>query len=86
MANQTSTLYTGMSENIVRRIFQHKEKFVRGFTQKYNCTACVYYEFCDDTWQARIREKQIKNLNRKEKLALIKVKNPLLVDLSGELR
>lgn len=85
MANQTGTLYTGMSEHIVKRIFQHKRKMLAGFTHKYNCTSCVYFEFCDDTWQARIREKQIKNLNRAEKIALIKKLNPLLVDLFGEL-
>lgn len=86
MANQTGTLYTGMSENLVKRILQHKQKLVGGFTKKYNCTSCVFFEFCDDTWQAKIREKQIKNLNRSAKLTLIRKKNPLLVDLFGILQ
>jgi len=85
MANQTLTLYTGMSGNLSRRVFEHKEKLLDGFTKKYNCTECLYFEFTEDTWQALIREKQIKNMKRSEKLDLIKTKNPLLVDIYGDL-
>ena len=81
MGNRNLTLYTGFSGDIVRRVEEHKQKIVPGFTNKYNLTECLYYEFTEDTWQARIREKQIKNLNRAEKLKLIKDKNPLFVDL-----
>jgi putative endonuclease len=86
MRNQTGTLYTGMSENISKSVLSHKEKEVDGFTKKYNCTSLVYFEFCDDTWQARIREKQIKHLGRTEKITLIQSVNPLLIDLYGEIK
>jgi len=85
MTNKTATLYTGMAQSLPKRIRDHQEKLIEGFTKKYNCTTCVYYEVCEDKWQAKIREKQIKNMGRDEKIELIKSKNPLLVDLSSEL-
>lgn len=85
MGNSNLTLYTGFSGDISKRVLEHKQKLVPGFTKKYNLNLCFYYEATEDTWQARIREKQIKNMGRTEKLALIKSKNPLLVDLSADL-
>ncbi len=85
MGNSRPTLYTGVSRNIIRRIIEHKNGKIAGFTKKYNLKKCLYYEFCDTIRNALIREKQIKNMNRREKLELIKSKNPLFIDISSEL-
>jgi putative endonuclease len=85
MGNNRPTLYTGVSRHIIRRILEHKNGKIKGFTQKHNLKVCLYYEFCETMRQAIIREKQIKNMNRKEKLELIKSKNPLMSDISSEL-
>ncbi len=74
-----------MSGNISGRVFEHKEKLITGFTYKYNLTDLLYFEFTEDTWQALIREKQIKNMSRAEKLKLIEDFNPLFIDMYGEL-
>ena len=84
MGNTNKTLYTGVTNNLVRRILEHKQGKQKGFTQKYNLKMCLYYEFCETMRQAIIREKQIKDLNRHEKLELIKSKNPILGDISLE--
>ncbi len=85
MGNANMTLYTGVTNNLVRRILEHKQRKTEGFTKKYNLKICFYYEFCETMRQAIIREKQIKNLSRKEKIELIKFQNPLLCDISSEL-
>ena len=85
MGNANLTFYTGVTNNLVRRILEHKKRKQKGFTQKYNLKMCLYYEFCETIRQAIIREKQIKDLNRREKLILIKFKNPALGDISEEL-
>ena len=87
MGNRNKTLYTGMSNNIIRRVLEHKQGKKEGFTKKYKLNMCFYYEFCetDNIREVIIREKQIKNLSRKEKLELIKTQNPLFVDISNEL-
>ena len=85
MGNKTLTLYTGVSRHIIRRIIEHKKGKLKGFTQKYNLKSCFYYEFHETIRNAIIREKQIKNMSRKEKLKLIETKNPLFVDISAEL-
>ncbi len=85
MGNRNLTLYAGVSNNLIRRILEHKKGNVRGFTQKYNLKMCLYYEFCENMTEAIIREKQIKNLKRAEKLSLIKQNNPLFADISSEL-
>ena len=74
-----------MSGDLSRRVFEHKEKLIDEFTKKHNLTECLYFEFTEAPWQALIREKQIKNMGRAEKLTLIKTKNPLLIDIYGEL-
>ena len=87
MGNENKTLYTGMSNNVIRRVLEHKKGKKDGFTKKYNLKKCLYYEF-SETGNMRaviIREKQIKNLSRKEKLALIEEQNPLFLDISTEL-
>jgi len=85
MGNQNKTLYTGMSNNLIRRIIEHKNGKIKGFTQKYKLNICLYYEFCETISQSYIREKQIKNMSRQEKLALIQMKNPLFGDISSEI-
>lgn len=85
MGNANKTLYTGMSNNLIRRVLEHKKGKIKGFTQKYNLDMCLYYEFCETISHAYIREKQIKNMSRQEKLNLIQTKNPLFVDRALEL-
>jgi putative endonuclease len=60
MTNKSGTLYTGVTNNLERRIYEHKQKLVPGFTTKYNITRLVYYEATDDIGAAIEREKQIK--------------------------
>ena len=66
-----SVLYTGVTSDLVRRTWQHREKFVAGFASRYNATRLVYYEVGDDAEGAIAREKQIKAGNRARKLKLI---------------
>lgn len=86
MGNSRPTLYTGVSNNLIRRVLEHKQKPKKGgFVQRYKLKKLLYYEFIPDMRSAIIREKQIKNLSRAEKLDLIKTKNPLMVDIAGEI-
>ena len=72
MTNKHNTvLYTGITNNLKRRIYEHKEKLVAGFTNKYNITKLVYYEVFDDPENAISREKQIKAGSRQKKIQLI---------------
>lgn len=82
MTNQRNgTLYTGVTSNLVSRIYQHKEGMQDSFTKKYKCMNLVYYELYADMPSAIAREKQIKAGSRKRKLALIEVMNPKWLDL-----
>ncbi len=63
-----NVLYTGMTNNLIRRVYEHKEKMIDGFTKKYNCTKLVYYEIFNDPYNAIAREKQIKAGSRNKKL------------------
>ena len=85
MTNQHNTvLYTGVTGNLLRRVYEHKEHSVKGFTKKYNVTKLVYYEVCDDAYNAIAREKQIKAGARRKKIALIESMNKEWRDLSEE--
>lgn len=84
MTNHSRTLYTGATNNLERRVYEHKQKLVPGFTSKPNITQLVYYEACGDVRQAIAREKQIKGWLRAKKLALIESVNPEWKDLSTE--
>lgn len=66
-----TTLYVGVTNNLVRRVYEHRNKLVEGFTKKYQITKLVYYEVFDDISQAIKREKQLKAGSRKKKLELI---------------
>lgn len=81
MANNRPTLYTGVTSNLIQRVYQHKNNLVKGFTSKYNLHKLVYYEKSDTIEQAIIREKQIKDMNRIGKLEMIKRFNPGFEDL-----
>jgi len=76
-----SVLYTGVTNNLVRRVFEHKEKLIDGFTKKYNCSKLVWYEQYLDAESAISREKQIKGGSRKKKEDLINKMNPQWKDL-----
>jgi len=82
MTNNSRTLYTGVTDNLVRRAYEHKKKLVEGFTKKYNLTRLVYYETTSDVRAAIQREKQVKGWLRKKKIALIEAANPEWKDLS----
>ena len=84
MANKSKTLYTGMTNNIHKRVYQHKNKVYEGFTSKYNINKLVYFETTKDVNSAIIREKQIKGWNRQKKINLIESLNPEWKDLSEE--
>ena len=81
MANKRPTLYTGVTSNLIKRIHEHKQELVDGFTKKYHLHDLVYYEVIEGELQAIIREKKIKDMNRIDKLNMIKKLNPQLKDL-----
>jgi putative endonuclease len=81
MTNNSKTLYTGVTNNLERRVHEHKHKLVDGFTKKYNITKLVHYEITDNVEGAIEREKQIKGWTRRRKIALIESVNPSWTDL-----
>lgn len=82
MANaRHCTLYTGVTSNLIQRVFQHKEEFFPGFTKKYNCKILVWFELHSTITNAIQREKQIKGGSRKRKIELIEQMNPGWIDL-----
>ena len=83
MTNRSKTLYTGVTNDIERRVYEQKQKLVDGFTKRYNLTMLVYYERTNDVRSAIRREKQIKGWLRSKKIALIESMNPLWRDLSN---
>lgn len=76
-----STFYVGVTSNLSKRIFEHKGKFVDGFTKKYNVIKLVYYEVFEDIEFAFNREKQLKKWKREYKINLINRQNPNFDDL-----
>jgi len=83
MTNKNNTtLYTGVTNDLPRRVFEHKNKLAEGFTRKYNINKLVYYEIYEDIYEAITREKQIKGGSRAKKVQLIEEKNPSWNDLS----
>ena len=82
LANKhNNVLYTGVTSDLIRRVYEHKNKLVKGFTQKYNVDRLVYYEACEHIVVAIEREKQIKGWSRKKKDDLINALNPVWDDL-----
>jgi putative endonuclease len=84
LSNKSGLLYTGVTNNLEQRLFQHKNKLNDGFTKKYNINRLVYFETTDDITAAIAREKRIKGLLKSKKLELIKSMNPTLSDLSED--
>lgn len=86
MTNKNNTtLYTGITNNLAKRVYQHKNKLIAGFTSLYNINKLIYYEICDDPTVAITREKQIKAGSRKSKIKLVDKMNPEWNDLSDSL-
>jgi putative endonuclease len=86
MTNDTNTVtYTGITNDLYRRIYEHKNKSVNGFTYRYNIDKLVYYEVSENVESAIMREKQIKSWPRKSKVALVNESNPDWRDLYREL-
>jgi putative endonuclease len=83
LSNKRGTLYTGVTNDLERRIYQHKNKLTEGFIKKYNITRLIYFESTDDITAAIAREKQIKGLLMSKKIELIKTMNPKWEDLSA---
>ena len=79
------TLYTGVTSNLVKRVYQHKQKLVDGFTKKYSVDKLGYFEVYEDVSCAIAREKQIKSGSRSKKIELIEKMNPHWVDLFDSL-
>ena len=84
MTNKSRTLYTGVTNNLERRVYEHKNKLVPGFTARYNISTLVYFEETPDVLSAIAREKQIKGWLRSKKISLIEAVNPQWIDLSTE--
>ncbi len=82
MTNKSNkVLYTGVTSNLIRRVYEHKQKQVPGFTQTYNINKLVYFEVFHDPENAIRREKQIKGGSRQKKIDLIKKENDRWIDL-----
>ena len=81
-ANGKRTLYVGVTNNLLRRVYEHKHKLVEGFTKKYNLTYLAYYDETTDVMSAIEREKLIKGWNRSKKIELIESVNPRWQDLA----
>ncbi|MBM4348320.1 MAG: GIY-YIG nuclease family protein [Deltaproteobacteria bacterium] len=85
LTNKTNrVLYIGVTNDLERRIFEHKNKLVEGFSKKYNLNKLIYYEVTTDVRSALEREKQLKNWHRDWKLNLVKNFNPEWKDLAGK--
>ncbi|HEY5902703.1 MAG TPA: GIY-YIG nuclease family protein [Anaerolineales bacterium] len=82
MTNRSRTLYIGVTNNLERRVFEHKSKLVDGFMKRYNITQLAYFEETNDVQVALAREKQLKGWLRARKIALIESMNPEWSDLS----
>ena len=77
-----SVMYIGVTSNLERRLYQHRNNLVDGFTKKYNVHKLVYYEHTNDIYSALEREKQLKGWSRAKKNALVASMNPTWIDLS----
>ena len=78
-------LYTGVTSNLIKRVYEHKQKLADGFTKKYNVNKLVYYDYSEDVYGAIQWEKQIKGKLRKKKIEIIEKMNPEWKDLFEEL-
>jgi len=81
MTNCSKTIYTGVTNDLTRRVYEHKNKLTQGFTKKYNVDILVYYEATSDVNASIAREKQLKGWRRNRKVELIESVNPDWKDL-----
>jgi len=81
-SNNNNVLYVGMTNDLIRRVQEHKEGLIDGFTKKYNIHKLLYYEETDDVWSAIEREKQLKKWRRDKKEFLINIENKKWADLA----
>jgi putative endonuclease len=84
MANLRRTIYIGVTNDLPRRVYDHKQKFIEGYTRRYNLTKLVHYERYDSMREAVAREKQLKGWLRAKKVGLIETNNPLWYDLAAD--
>lgn len=84
LTNNSKTLYTGFTNDLRRRVSEHKKKIVPGFTSRYNINKLIYFEYFSDGKLAMEREKQLKGLLRSKKIDLINTMNPEWNDLSSD--
>ncbi|MBI3249390.1 MAG: GIY-YIG nuclease family protein [Deltaproteobacteria bacterium] len=84
MSSKSRTLYTGVTNNLERRVYEHKQKLTPGFTSKYNIVNLIYFEMTQNVYSAIAGEKEIKGWVRNKKIALIESANPEWQDLSDE--
>jgi putative endonuclease len=82
MSSYRGTLYTGVTNDLTRRVYEHREKLKEGFTKRYNISKLVFYESTSDVNSAITREKQIKGWLRSKKIALVESMNPYWEDLA----
>jgi len=84
MTNSSKTLYIGVTNDLIRRVYEHKNKMIEGFTKKYNLTKLVHFETFNQIDNAIRREKQLKNWHRQWKINLIESVNKEWKDLSND--
>ena len=84
LANRSQTLYVGVTNNLKRRVWQHRQGEIEGFTRRYRIDTLVYFELFGDVYAAIVREKQIKRWRREKKIRLIASENPNWRDLSDQ--
>ena len=84
-SKRNGTLYIGVTNNLIRRVYEHKNGLINGFTKKYTVHMLVYYEHTNDIYSAIQREKRLKKWERKWKIELIETMNPDWHDLYEEL-
>jgi putative endonuclease len=83
-SKKNGTLYIGVTSDLVKRIYEHKQNLIDGFSKEYNVHSLVYYELHQEVEEAILREKQMKKWNRKWKMRLIEEKNHEWKDLYNE--
>lgn len=85
LGNERPTLYIGITNNLIRRVYEHKSQKIDGFTKKYKLTKLLYFEAYSNVEDAITREKRLKHWNREWKIHLIRNVNPALNDISSSI-